>query len=235
MDAGLPYFIRAMPKRSTAAGERRAVSGRPRPRPRGGKHTWDRRPNPQRRIDLLWGVVDYCLEHGLSELSLRPVAAKLDTSPRMLLHYFKSKENLIIEALRALGERELGQIFSGAILEGQSMAQFDELVARTWNRYSTDEATLRFMRLFFEAIALAFRNPRRFKGFADAVTAGWYVQTEQALSASGVPPERSRELATAYLAGLRGLVLDLLVTGDRARVDTGFALLTRNFKRDLRA
>ncbi len=48
-----------------------------------------------RRDELLQLVTEYVLEHGLIGLSLRPMAAALNTSDRMLLYHFGSKDTLV--------------------------------------------------------------------------------------------------------------------------------------------
>ena len=53
-----------------------------------------------RRVKLLDEVADYILSNGLADLSLRPLATAINTSPRMLLYFFGSKERLIAEAPR---------------------------------------------------------------------------------------------------------------------------------------
>src|SRR6266568_3051147 len=52
-----------------------------------------------RRAALLTGVIAYIAERGLTELSLRPLADYLGTSSRMLIHYFGSKEQMLVAAL----------------------------------------------------------------------------------------------------------------------------------------
>jgi AcrR family transcriptional regulator len=54
---------------------------------------------PDRRAELLDEAADYILSNGLADLSLRPLAVAINTSPRMLLYFFDSKERLIAEAL----------------------------------------------------------------------------------------------------------------------------------------
>jgi hypothetical protein len=61
---------------------------------------------PDRRAELLDKVADYILSNGLADLSLRPLATAIDTSPRMLLYFFGSKERLIAEALAHIRTRE---------------------------------------------------------------------------------------------------------------------------------
>jgi AcrR family transcriptional regulator len=68
-------------------------------------------PTPSnRRTELLERAYQYSLEHGLADLSLRPLAATIGSSPRVLLFLFGSKEGLIRALLaRARAEgREVG-------------------------------------------------------------------------------------------------------------------------------
>ena len=60
----------------------------------------------ERRAKLLEEVFDYVLSNGPAGLSLRPLAAGVNTSPRMLLYFFGSKERLISEALAEIHVRE---------------------------------------------------------------------------------------------------------------------------------
>ena len=54
----------------------------------------------ERRDELAEGATDYVLEHGLIGLSLRPLAAALGTSDRMLLYHFSDKDDLVATVLR---------------------------------------------------------------------------------------------------------------------------------------
>jgi AcrR family transcriptional regulator len=48
-----------------------------------------------RRDELLESAADYVLQHGLIGMSLRPLAAALGTSDRMLLYHFTSRDQLV--------------------------------------------------------------------------------------------------------------------------------------------
>lgn len=48
-----------------------------------------------RRTELLEAAYRYVLTHGLSELSLRPLAKAIGSSPRVLLYLFGSKDGLV--------------------------------------------------------------------------------------------------------------------------------------------
>ena len=58
-----------------------------------------------KRAELAEKVADYLLTNGLSQTSLRPMAATLGTSDRMLLHYFTDKEELLTHALDRITQR----------------------------------------------------------------------------------------------------------------------------------
>ena len=48
-----------------------------------------------RREELLDQVTDHVLEHGLIGLTLRPLAAAIGTSDRMLIYHFGSRDGLV--------------------------------------------------------------------------------------------------------------------------------------------
>jgi hypothetical protein len=75
--------------------------------------------------------------------------------------------------------------------------------------WSSDPKHLDFFRSFFEAYALALRHPERFSEFLVSVVADWVGSDDPAH-------------ATLELAVLRGLLLDLLTTGERKRVQGAF-------------
>ena len=60
----------------------------------------------ERRAALLDRITDYVAANGLSDLSLRPLADAVESSPRVLLYYFVSKEDLIGEVLARLRARQ---------------------------------------------------------------------------------------------------------------------------------
>ena len=59
----------------------------------------------ERRAEWTSAATDYALEHGLIGLSLRPLAADLGTSDRMLLYHFGSKDELVAAILRHSNDR----------------------------------------------------------------------------------------------------------------------------------
>ena len=181
-----------------------------------------RAADPAIRTKLLERTVDYVLKRGLVDLTLRPLAAALNTSPRMLLYFFGSKERLITEALaqaRARQEQEFVRLLS-------TRGNRSDRLALAWEVWSEEE-NKRFLWLFFEVYALAMRNRKRFPGYLERMVRDWLTFFEQAVEAAGVEPRRVTPLATLILATIRGLQLDLLATGERPRVDAAFKEMLR--------
>src|SRR5215210_24041 len=60
-----------------------------------------------KRDDLTEAATDYALTHGLIGLSLRPLAAELGTSDRMLIYHFGSKDELVAAVLANSNDRSM--------------------------------------------------------------------------------------------------------------------------------
>ena len=63
-----------------------------------------------RRDDLLDQVTDHVLEHGLIGLTLRPVAAAIGTSDRMLIYHFDNRDALVSDVVARATERGIAVI-----------------------------------------------------------------------------------------------------------------------------
>ena len=160
--------------------------------------------DPQRRAELLARAVDYAAEHGVADLTLRPLAAALGVQPNTLVHHFGTKEQLLSEILNGVRDRLRA-------MRARAGADHDrDPLHATWS-WTSDPARLPFFRFFFEAYGVALRHPDRYAPFLDRVVSDWIP------AADAVP-------ATLELAVQRGLLLDLLTTGDRDRVQAALEL-----------
>jgi AcrR family transcriptional regulator len=180
------------------------------------RFTMTRVADADTRAKLLERIVDYILKRGLSDLTLRPLATALDTSPRMLLYFFGSKEQLLTEALalvRTRQQREFARLLSSK--------KQRERQALAWKAWASEENE-KFLRVFFEIYALAIRDRKRFPGLLERLVKDWLPFCEQAVAAAGFEPERVTPLATFILATIRGLQLDLLATAEKVRIDGAF-------------
>jgi AcrR family transcriptional regulator len=162
-----------------------------------------RPPDPQRRQALLDEAVDYVLANGMSDLSLRPLAAALGTQAPVLLHHFGTKEHLVEELLGRVRDRVLAV---GRAAEAETHRSG---LGAVWAWVSDDDQAP-LMRLFFEAYGLALRHPDRYSDFLDHAIHDWLDEPLAAVDDIS---------ATLAIATVTGLVLDLLSTGERGRVE----------------
>jgi AcrR family transcriptional regulator len=168
--------------------------------------------NCQRRAELLDAVVDYATEHGFSDLSWRPVAAALGVSTTTLVHRFGTKEQMLGAILGRLRER-VAVVTSDLAGEQPDLATAAR-VAWTW---TSDPGRGAEFRMFFAVYGQALQAPKQFAEFLDRVVADWMSALVDA-QGPGTDPAAAARTATLVIATIRGLLLDLLATGDRDRV-----------------
>lgn len=169
-----------------------------------------------RRVGLLDGVVRYLAEHGLANVSLRPLAESLGVSVNALVHHFGSKDDLIVAALRR--SERVQQAIEDRWLERQpGMSQADLL--RAWWRWITaSPQNLAMVRLGIEAASLDATItglPRNVRGDQIGL---WRQHIEQRLIGEGVSPAVAGVEASLAKAMFTGLVVDLLASGQKARL-----------------
>jgi AcrR family transcriptional regulator len=179
-----------------------------------------REPTPSpRREQLLEAAYRYVLEHGIAELSLRPLATAIGSSPRVLLFLFGSKDGLVQALLARARDDERAMLER---LRTDESAVLSTVAARLWDWLAAPEHR-GLLVLWTECYARSLVDPGGpWGGFATATVDDWL-----ALLADAQPPELAASAAgeaqrTLVLAVLRGALLDLLATGDAQR--TGAAV-----------
>ena len=166
------------------------------------------------RERLLAAAIEHVSQHGVGEISLRGLAAALGTSHRMLIYHFGSREALLIEVIRTVEEQQ--RMALATILEDADMPPA-EIMRRMWARVA-DPALWPNERLFFEVYAQALQGSPHALPLLDGIVDAW-VEPLAALVAPDRPKDEARAEARLGVAVVRGLLLDLLATRDRAAVD----------------
>lgn len=175
-----------------------------------------RTPDLDMKRELLDRVVAYLAEHGLGDMSLRPMAAALDTSPNRLVHHFGSKQELLTAALgQAMSIQE--QVRDGWLKREPMMSKTTEL-RKWWKWLNASPANLALTRLGLEAATLEATHTG-LSGDVRAEQIGvWREQIEQKLITEGVPKSVAVVEASLLKATFTGLIVDLMATGDKARL-----------------
>jgi AcrR family transcriptional regulator len=167
------------------------------------------------RQQLLDAAIEYTAGHGISDLSLRSLAAALGTSHRMLIFHFASKEGLWVEIARTVDRRQREQLRGFPPGPGQPLG---ELMRAWWKHFSTP-ALWPYERLFFELYGQALQGRPHTAEFLDGIIDDWLEPLAAATVARGIPEPRARAHMRLGVAVTRGLLLDLLATGDTEAAD----------------
>lgn len=178
------------------------------------------------RERLLEAAIEHALTAGIADSSLREIAAAIGTSHRMLIYHFGSREGLLVAVTRAVehGERQ-------RLLEAGS-ASIDPW--RFWQEIS-DPALWPQERLFFELYAHALRGRPGTEGFLDDIVDSWVGPVVEAMVEAGAEEDTARADARLGVAVVRGLLLDLLATGEREAVDRAFLRFLDAFARPVQS
>jgi AcrR family transcriptional regulator len=160
-----------------------------------------RPPDLERRQELLDAVVKECAANGIGDRSLRDVAAAVGTSHRMLLHHFGSRNELLLAIVEEVERRQR------ALLR-ELPTEPPAAIAAMWADLRRPDLRP-FERLFFECYARGVQGEQPFARMLPGAVDAWLTDdgtTDPALMRLG-------------LAVMRGLLLDLVATGDRRAVD----------------
>ncbi len=161
-----------------------------------------------RRADLSGRIAGIFLREGIGELGLRGLASRLGTSDRMLVYYFETKDQLVLEALDKVSDR-LSAILA-AHSNGPRVAAGEFLSGVL--ALSGDPQVRPFMRLWADVIARGARGEAPYDRVGDRLVQSWRAWICSRLT----PPcdELEEARPAALLAIVEGLsLLELAAPG----------------------
>ena len=161
-----------------------------------------------RREQLVQAAVDYVFEYGVSDLSLRPLAEALGTSSRMLIHHFETKEQLLVEVLKAARARQY-QTLDAWAAKGRTPPE----IVRLYWRWATAESSRPYMRLFFEVFGMAVQGRPGTQEVLPALSRE-SIGLLGNVARKSVSEAEAAELARLAVATLRGLLFEWLCGDD---------------------
>jgi len=166
------------------------------------------------RERLLHALIDHLGEHGLGDTSLRGLATAVGTSHRMLSYHFGTRALLLTAVSREVERRQRAWF-------AEMLAQDTEPVElmRGMYRRISDPALHTQERLFFELYARALVDGAEVEGFLPEAVEAWIEPSSELFRRLGFDEDDARAEARLSLAVARGLLLDLLATGDAEAVD----------------
>ena len=177
-----------------------------------------RPPDVARRRQLLDALIDVFADGGIGDRSLREIAEAVGTSHRMLLHHFRSRDELLLAIVEEVECRQMGA------LPEPSTGPADGFAAM-WA--DLRRAELRpFERLFFECYARGAQGEEPFARMLPGAVDAWLDEVVKVTDGAAEPA-----LARLGLAVTRGLLLDLVATDDDEGVDAAAQAFTDLLRR----
>src|ERR1700744_4595272 len=173
-------------------------------------------PSATPREKLLAAVVEVALAEGISDRSLRAIATAAGTSHRMLIHHFGSREGLLVEVIKVVEERQ--RAIMSEVLAGEPGEEPNAREMRFWRHLRSPELAPQ-ERLFFEVYGQALQGRAWARPLLDGIVENWLGPVAGMREAAGSDPEPARAAAGLWVAVGRGLLLDVLATGDNDEVD----------------
>ena len=171
---------------------------------------------PTGREALLARAIGHFAEHGVGDTSLRALAGAIGTSHRMLIYHFGSRDGLLAAVVDTV-EQGARDMLARIVEEAKGDPDPFEAGIRYWHLV-TEEALI-YGPLFFELTSHAMLGLPYGVDVRDKLVTTWLDALSAMWTARGVPTREARAEATLDLAMARGLLHDLLLTGDRERID----------------
>lgn len=156
-----------------------------------------------RRDELLDQVTDHVFAHGLIGLTLRPLAAAIGTSDRMLIYHFGSRDSLVSAVVARAGDRGVDAV--SALPTARTVRA---AVNRLWEAYDADPLR-RCLDVYVQAAATGLFGSEPYLSEARASNERWAAALRDYLVRCGAPTRRVGRIVTLVDSALYGFHLDL--------------------------
>jgi AcrR family transcriptional regulator len=156
-----------------------------------------------RRDELLDQVTDHVLEHGLIGLTLRPVAAAIGTSDRMLLYHFGSRDELVAAVVTRTEDRAIAAVDALPPADGVRAG-----VNRLWEAYQRPPLH-GCQDIYVQAAATGLIGQEPYRSAVREANERWVGALRRYLVRCGAPAGRVARIVTLVDSSLFGFQLDL--------------------------
>lgn len=153
-------------------------------------------------------LMDYFTRRGFADTTLRPLAADIGSSARMLIYHFGSKERLLAEVLKAM-QIELRKSLARLLDQPARSGVRHPPLRRMWD-WAIEPENLARLKLLYELQILAASHPELYRGYLQRESEDWLDFAMSAMS----PERRDPRFAAVCIAVFDGLLLDVITGGD---------------------
>ncbi|WGS54229.1 TetR/AcrR family transcriptional regulator [Paraburkholderia sp. D15] len=178
-----------------------------------------------RKLELRDKALEYFLDNGMAELSLRPLGEQIGSSARLLVYHFGSKDGLIEAVMDEVRLRVQTSFVELMAQAGKSR------ILKTFWAWATAAENSRYVRLLFEVQVLALQNPAMYGRYVERSASSWIAIIENVFP----PSANRRAIATLCAAVVDGLMLEFLSSGDLKQTGAALNLFASMLQDKLRA
>lgn len=177
-----------------------------------------------KRTALTKRIADRLLAAGVAQIPLRDLAAQLGTSDRMLLYYFKDKEDLVLSSLMEISGRLSATL--GSTLPARRSSP-DAMLKRILPLFASSSVSSS-LTVWADISARGYRGEEPFLSLTRESINWWLEWLEQRLDMT--PGKERRDMAAAVLTVVEGARQLATLAPERAK--QGVALLARSLARE---
>ena len=161
---------------------------------------------------LLEAVIAHLSESGIGSISMRELGAAIGSSHRMLSYHFGSRDELLRQVSSEVERQQRERLI--ALLDDERLHPVE--IMRSMTAAFIDPAIEPHEQLFFELYARALRDEH--DTFAVDSVERWVEPVTRLFWRLGYEAQGAEDEARLSLAVSRGILLDLLATGDHDAV-----------------
>lgn len=156
-----------------------------------------------RKEELLEQVVEHVLKQGLIGLTLRPLAAAIGTSDRMLIYHFGGRDELVAAVVARANELSVAAV--GALEPAEDVRAGVEAL---WRAYRADPLH-GCLHIYLQAAATGLIGMEPYRSVVRETNELWYAALRDYITVCGAPPDRAGRIITLVDSSLFGFHLDL--------------------------
>lgn len=191
-----------------------------------------RKPDPERKPELLAQILDYLLDKPLASLTFRTLAKALDVSTFTLVYQFGTRAELVNDIVQAISGRQ-SDIEDRLVTNPGTLDAYYENLAISW-AWTLDPRNRQLQRLEFEASMLEALDPDTHNSNR-ALHATWLRVGRDALESFGLSPDDAQIEARIMVDAFYGLQYDLVVNHDDESATAAFNRLIEHHRERVEA
>jgi AcrR family transcriptional regulator len=179
-----------------------------------------------KRQDLLAAASIVLARTGVLDTSLRTLAAEMGTSARMLVYYFGSKEQLILEVLNRQQRAAIPE--TDEVERPVSLVAHRNWCFEDWHACTRGERS-DTLRIVLQVFGAACGRDSAYRAYTWSTLSLLTRNSQARLEALGIPAHVAETRSRIALAAFQGFVIEYFTADDPSYVDDTFARFVDEF------